>query len=141
MASMGVMGESWLCFFSKNGIITRKVAEETLPSTSRSRRNAEMLKRITYLTVNTYNKFVSNQFVTGAGLAQCLTTGWTTGRSGFDPRQRQRIFPLAPVSTPALRPTQPPVQWVPGGHFPGGKARQGRDANHSPQSSAEVVNE
>jgi hypothetical protein len=29
----------------------------------------------------------------------------------------------------------------PGGHFPGGKARPGRDADHSPPSSAEVVNE
>jgi hypothetical protein len=28
-----------------------------------------------------------------------------------------------------------------GGSFPGGKARQGRDADHSPPSSAEVVNE
>jgi hypothetical protein len=38
---------------------------------------------------------------TGAGLAQavqCLTTGWTTGRSGFDPRRGQRIFRLASVS-------------------------------------------
>jgi hypothetical protein len=28
-----------------------------------------------------------------------------------------------------------------GGPFPGGKARPGRDADHSAQSSAEVVNE
>jgi hypothetical protein len=28
-----------------------------------------------------------------------------------------------------------------GGPFPGGKARQGRDADHPPPSSAEVVNE
>jgi hypothetical protein len=50
----------------------------------------------------------------GAGVAQavyCLTTDWTNGWSGFDPRQGQRIFPLASVSRPALRPTQPPVQW------------------------------
>jgi hypothetical protein len=52
----------------------------------------------------------------GAGLAQsvqCLSTDWTTGRSGLDPRQGQRIFPVTSVSRPALRPTQPPVQWVP----------------------------
>jgi hypothetical protein len=41
-------------------------------------------------------------------------TGWTTGRSGFDPRRGQRNFPLSSVSRPALGPTQPPVQWVPG---------------------------
>jgi hypothetical protein len=28
-----------------------------------------------------------------------------------------------------------------GGPFPGGKARPGRDADHSPPSSAEVMNE
>jgi hypothetical protein len=28
-----------------------------------------------------------------------------------------------------------------GGPFPGGKARPGRDADHSPSSSAEVINE
>jgi hypothetical protein len=51
------------------------------------------------------------------------------------------MFLLASASEPALWPTQPPAQWVPGGPFPGGKARPGRDANHSPPSSAEVENE
>jgi hypothetical protein len=37
--------------------------------------------------------------------------------------------------------TQPPVQWVPGVLSPGVKARPGRDADHSPPSSAEIVNE
>jgi hypothetical protein len=46
---------------------------------------------------------------------------WTTGRSGFDSRQGQRIFPLASVSRPALGPTQPPVQWVPRVLYPGVK--------------------
>jgi hypothetical protein len=36
------------------------------------------------------------------------------------------------VSRPALRPTQPPVQWVPEVPSPGVKARPGRDADHSP---------
>jgi hypothetical protein len=45
------------------------------------------------------------------------------------------------VSRPALGPTQPPVQWVPGVVSPGVKARPGRDAYHLPPSSAQVVNE
>jgi hypothetical protein len=43
----------------------------------------------------------------------------STGRSGFDPRQGKRIFPLASVSRPTLWPTQPPVQCVPGVLSPG----------------------
>jgi hypothetical protein len=49
-----------------------------------------------------------------------------------------KIFPLSSVSRPALGPTQPMGT---GGPFPGVKARPGRDADHSPPSSAEVVNE
>jgi hypothetical protein len=55
------------------------------------------------------------------------------------PAEEKRIFPLPSVSRPALGPTQPPVQWVPGVLSPGSKAWPGRDADHS--SSAEVVNE
>ena len=47
-----------------------------------------------------------------------------------------RDFPH--LSRPALRPTQPPVQWVPG--LPWGKVRPERDADPSPLSSAEVKN-
>jgi hypothetical protein len=44
------------------------------------------------------------------------------------------------LSRPALRPTQPPEQWDPGS-FPRSKALLGRDADHSPSSSAEIKNE
>jgi hypothetical protein len=43
----------------------------------------------------------------------------------FDPWQGQEIFPLTSVSRPALGPTQPPVQWVPGVLSPGAKHSQG----------------
>ena len=45
---------------------------------------------------------------------------------------------FAHLYRPALRPTQPPVQWVPG--LSGGKVRPGRDADLSPPSSSEVTN-
>jgi hypothetical protein len=59
--------------------------------------------------------------------------GWTTG---FDFRQGQEIFLLSTASRPALGPTQPPIQSVPGVLSPGVK-RPGRDADHSPPSRAE----
>jgi hypothetical protein len=39
-----------------------------------------------------------------------------------------------------FRPAHPPMQWAPGS-FPRGKARPGRDADHSPPSSAVIKNE
>jgi hypothetical protein len=50
---------------------------------------------------------------------------WMTGRWRFDPRQKQEIFPLTSVSRPALRPTQPPVQWIPEALSPGLKRSRG----------------
>jgi hypothetical protein len=44
---------------------------------------------------------------------------YISGRSRFDPIQRQMIFPLAFVSRLALGPIQSAVQWVPGS-FPRG---------------------
>jgi hypothetical protein len=73
-------------------------------------------------------------------LSQCSV--WLrAGRSGFDPRQRQRISPLASASRPALGPTQPPVQWVSVALSPG--VKRGREVTLTtyPPSSAEVKNE
>jgi hypothetical protein len=47
------------------------------------------------------------------------------------------IFPFTAASRPALGPTQPPIQWVPRALSLGVK-RPGREADHSPPSSAEV---
>jgi hypothetical protein len=59
---------------------------------------------------------------------------------GSIPGRGKRIFPLASVSRPALRPTQPSFQWY-RGSFLGGKAWPGWEAYHSHTSSVEVNNE
>jgi hypothetical protein len=48
-------------------------------------------------------------------------------------------FLFTTASRTALGPTQPPIQWVPGALFLGLK-RPGREADHSPPSSAEIKN-
>jgi hypothetical protein len=44
---------------------------------------------------------------------------------GFDLWQGKRVFPVTSVSRPALEPTQPPVQWIPGVLSPGVKRGRG----------------
>jgi hypothetical protein len=63
------------------------------------------------------------------------------GRSRFDPRQRRRDFSssLCVQTDAAAQPAS--CTMGTGGPFPGGKARSGRDADHSPPSSAKVENE
>jgi hypothetical protein len=74
------------------------------------------------------------------GIGKCLATGWTTGRSRFDPRHRRKDFSsnLCVQTGSEAHPASCPVGT--GSPFPGAKARPGRDADHSPASSAEVEN-
>jgi hypothetical protein len=58
---------------------------------------------------------------------------------GFDSRRGLGIFLFTTASRTALRPTQPPIQWVPGALFLRVK-RPEREADHLSPSSAEVMN-
>jgi hypothetical protein len=80
----------------------------------------------------------------GTGVAQsvqCLATDWKTGRSKFDPQQRRKDFSSSLCVQTVSRVHPVSCTTGTGGPFPGSKARPGRDADHSPPASAEVVNE
>jgi hypothetical protein len=70
------------------------------------------------------------------GIVDGIATGYGLDGPGIETRWR-RNFPH--LSRPALAPTQPPVQWVPGLSL--GKERLGRNADPSPPSSAVVMKE
>jgi hypothetical protein len=61
------------------------------------------------------------------------------GVLGFESQGGLGIFLFITVSRTALGPTPPPIQWVPGA-LSLGVQQQGREADHSPQSSVEVKN-
>jgi hypothetical protein len=65
--------------------------------------------------------------------------GWTVCALGFDCRRGLGVFLFTTTSRTALEPNQPPTHWVPRVLSPGVK-RPGREADHSPPSSAEVEN-
>jgi hypothetical protein len=52
-------------------------------------------------------------YIYGAGVAVSIVSDYKLDDQG-SPWQRKRIFPLACMSRPALRPTQPPIQWASG---------------------------
>jgi hypothetical protein len=66
-----------------------------------------------------------------------LRAGRPRGRSSSPGRVKN--FLSSTSSRPALGPTQPHIQLVPGALSPGVK-RPGREADHSPPTSAEVKN-
>ena len=77
---------------------------------------------------------VSLLTVLGPGSVVGIAIGYGAGGPGIESRWG-RDFPH--LSRPALGPTQPPVQWVPGLSW--GVKRPGRDVDPSPPSSAMVM--
>jgi hypothetical protein len=76
-----------------------------------------------------------------AQLVYCLATGWTTGRSRFDPRQRREDFSSILCVQTGCGAHPAACTMGTGGPLLGAKARPGRDSDFSPPSSAEVENE
>ena len=72
----------------------------------------------------------------GPGTSVGIATDYGLDGPGIEYRSGARFFRL---SIPTLGPTLPPVQWVPG--LSGSKVRPGRDADHSPPSSAKGMEE
>jgi hypothetical protein len=54
----------------------------------------------------------------------CFTTSYSLSLHSILLSPRRSILPLTSATRPALGPTQPPVQWVPGG-LPGSKCGRG----------------
>ena len=71
----------------------------------------------------------------GSGSSVGIATDYGLDGPGSNPSGDEIFRP----SRPALGPTQPPVKWVP--CLSRGKVRPGRAADHSPLSSAVVMEE
>jgi hypothetical protein len=66
-----------------------------------------------------------------AGLNE-YNTDWKSEKSWFTSLRGERFYLLYIATTPAMRPTQPPIQWVRQTLYPGIKQRV-NDFDHSPQ--------
>jgi hypothetical protein len=61
-----------------------------------------------------------------------VATGWTTGRSALDPRQRRKDFSCSLCVQTGSGAYPASCTMGTGGPFPGAEARPRRDADHSP---------
>jgi hypothetical protein len=96
-------------------------------------KHPEQLTResFTYFDVYSHGK--------GAEKAQWYSARLRAECSEFESRQELGMLLFIPASSSVLGPTKPPIQWVSGALTLGIK-RSGREADHSPPSSAEVKN-
>jgi hypothetical protein len=92
-----------------------------------------------YRTVTYFCSWISYQHL--SFYIKCLATGWTTGLSSFDPRQSRKDFSSNLCVQTGSEAHPASCTMGTGGLCPGAKARQERDADHSPPSSGEVENE
>jgi hypothetical protein len=83
----------------------------------------------------TYHSTLSSQSVVRSRYKDWLRAGRPRDRSSSPGRDKNFLFSKS--SRPALVSTQPPIQWVPGALSSGIKL-PGREADHSPPTSAEV---
>jgi hypothetical protein len=77
------------------------------------------------VTKTVYSYFTNRSISSWDGYLTHYSDWLRAGRPGFDPRRRQRIFPLPSATRPAVGPTQTPVQWVPGFLSLGAKGGRG----------------
>jgi hypothetical protein len=94
----------------------------------RTRNFSNMTQISNYCTATTFGSH---------GIAQWYSAGLRSGCRGFESRQGLGIFLFNTASRMALKPTQPPIQWVPDSLYLWVE-RPGREADHSPPSSAKV---
>ena len=86
-------------------------------------------------SITDFNEFVSVRSAFGIRDSSVgIATRYGLDRPAIESLCGGRDFPHP--SRPALGPTQPPVQWVPGLYW--GVKRPGRGVDHPPPSSAEV---
>jgi hypothetical protein len=83
--------------------------------------------------------FLLSSFHQEAGYLSGIALGYGLDDRGFESRKGLGIFLFTAASTLALRPTQPPIQWVTVAPFLRVK-RLEREADHSPPSSVDVKN-
>jgi hypothetical protein len=99
----------------------------------------EMLWHEKVFTARKIFKIKKNPNIRGRDSSVGTATGYGLDDQGDGSSSTSSVknFHFSISSRPALGSTQPPIKWVPG-LFPGVK-RQGREADHSPPTSAEVM--